>query len=67
MGERLRALRKRQNLSARFVSSELGLSPNMVGAYERGEREPTLIVLKKLACFYKTSTGYILGLSNWRY
>ncbi len=61
---RIRELRKCQNLSALYVSTELGLSRNMIGAYERGEREPSLEVLKKISQFFNVSTDYLLEISD---
>lgn len=64
MGNRLKELRESQNLTAGYVSTELGMNRNMVAAYERGERTPSLKTLIKLAQFYNTSTDYILGLTD---
>ncbi|MHA7612401.1 helix-turn-helix domain-containing protein [Weissella viridescens] len=67
MGNRLKELRESQNLVAGYVSTELGLNRNMVAAYERGERTPSLKTLVKLAQFYNTTTDYILGRSDERW
>ncbi|RRG18237.1 XRE family transcriptional regulator [Weissella viridescens] len=64
MGNRLKELRESQNLTAGYVSTELGMNRNMVAAYERGERTPSLKTLVKLAQFYNTTTDYILGLTD---
>lgn len=42
-----------------------GLSKNMVGMYERGEREPSLSVLIEVADFFEVSTDYLLGRQNF--
>ncbi|WP_158002702.1 helix-turn-helix domain-containing protein, partial [Weissella viridescens] len=42
-------------MSARQVSFELGLSQNMYSSYERGEKEPTVSTLKKIAKLFNVS------------
>ena len=64
MGNRLKELRESQQMSARHVSFELGLSQNMYSSYERGEKEPTVSTLKKIVRFFNVSADYLLGLSD---
>lgn len=67
MGNRLRAIREAQLMSARYVSRQLGLSQNMYSSYEREEKEPSLDTLKKIAKLFNVSTDYLLGLSDDKY
>lgn len=55
--ERLRKLRERERpIISRQVKSELiGLGSNTLRRYERGEREPGLTELKKIAKHYHVS------------
>lgn len=64
MGNRLKELRESQQMSARYVSFELGLSQNMYSSYEREEKEPTVSTLKKIVQFFNVSADYLLGLSD---
>ncbi len=64
MGNRLKELRESQQMSARQVSFKLGLSQNMYSSYERGEKEPTVSTLKKIAKLFNVSADYLLGLSD---
>ncbi|MCB6839913.1 helix-turn-helix domain-containing protein [Weissella viridescens] len=64
MGNRLKELRESQQMSARHVSFELGLSQNMYSSYERGEKEPTISTLKKIARLFNVSADYLLGLTD---
>lgn len=42
-----------------------GLSKNMIGMYERGEKEPSLSVLIEISDFFEVSTDYLLGRQNF--
>ncbi|WP_446002497.1 helix-turn-helix domain-containing protein [Weissella viridescens] len=64
MGNRLKELRESQQMSARQVSYKLGLSQNMYSSYERGEKEPTISTLKKIARLFNVSADYLLGLTD---
>ncbi len=64
--KRLRALRV--NLkpvrSMRVTSQLMGLPPDALGKYERGEDEAGHDALRKIADFYHVSTDYLLGLTE---
>ncbi len=49
LGARVRRLRKDRRLTRQRLSEESGLHYTFVGAIERGERNPTLLTLQKLA------------------
>lgn len=61
---RLRDLREDHDLSQEQVSEMLGMKQPQYSRYERGIRDLPTDVLIRLALFYKTSTDYILGLTN---
>lgn len=61
---RLRDLREDKDLVQKEVAALLGIDQRVYSTYETGKREiPTRFVVA-LAKFYKTSTDYILGLTN---
>lgn len=61
---RLKDLREDNDLVQKEVASFLGIDQRVYSNYETGKREiPTRLVIK-LAKFYKTSTDYILGLTD---
>lgn len=61
---RLKDLREDRDLVQKEVAAFLGIDQRVYSNYEIGKREiPTRYVVR-LAEFYKTSTDYILGLTN---
>ena len=61
---RLRDLREDHDLSQQQVADLLGMKQPQYSRYERGIRDVPTDVLIRLARLYKTSTDYILGLTN---
>ena len=61
---RLRDLREDNDLSQRQVAEYLGMKQPQYNRYERGLRDIPTDVLIKLAKLYKTTTDYILGISD---
>lgn len=63
---RLRDLREDADLNQTQVAKFLGMSQTGYSKYETEENDIPTQVLIKLAAFYKTSTDYILGISDRR-
>lgn len=63
MAERLIELREKCNLSQTAVAHRIGVTPALISAYEKTERNPSIDRLIALADVYHTSTDYILGRS----
>ena len=61
---RLRDLREDHDLSQQQVADYLQMKQPQYCRYERGLRDIPTDVLIRLAKMYKTSTDYILGLTN---
>ena len=61
---RLKDLREDHDLSQQQVAEYLGMKQPQYSRYERGLRDVPTDVLIRLAVLYKTSTDYILGLTN---
>ena len=53
LSKRLVALRKARGLSQTAVANEIGIALRTYQYYERGEREPQLSILIRLADFYR--------------
>ncbi len=60
VGERLRELRERLNMSQAELGAQLGLKRSALGKHERGECFPTGRMLKILATKYNASIDYLL-------
>ena len=61
---RLKALREDRDLTQADVAKILNVRQNTYSQYENGQRQIPLDFLIALAKFYKTSTDYILELSD---
>ena len=61
---RLRDLREDHDLTQKEVADYLHIKQNTYSQYENGQRQLPLECLIALAKLYKTSTDYILGLTD---
>ena len=61
---RIRNLREDNDLTQKEVADYLFCDQSLYSKYERGIREVPVSIIIKLAKFYKTSTDYILGLTD---
>lgn len=67
--QRIRDLREDADKTQADIAGILNMQPTVYRRYELGEREIPVWAVIRLAKYYKTSTDYILGLSNkrWRF
>jgi SOS-response transcriptional repressor LexA len=61
IGERLRKLRKQQNLTREQLSIQTGITVAALGNYERDERKPNFEAMTKLEKYFGVSTRYLRG------
>lgn len=61
---RLKDLREDHDLTQQAVADYLGMKQSQYSRYERGIRDIPTDVLIRLAELYKTTTDYILGLTD---
>ena len=61
---RIKDLREDNDLTQREVAEYLHIRQNTYSQYETGHRQMPIEVLVALAKFYRTSTDYILGLTD---
>lgn len=61
---RLRELRIDNDMSQYDIAKHLNMSQTGYSKYETGEVPPSVHAIIKLAKLYKTSTDYILGLTD---
>lgn len=63
---RLKELREDSDIKQKEIAKYLNIRQNTYSQYETGERQIPIEMLIALARFYKTSTDYILGLTDER-
>lgn len=63
-GERIRRLRKENNMTLRELADELGISFTALGNYEREDREPSFQFFLDLANYFGVSMDYFSGRDN---
>lgn len=61
---RIKDLREDNDLTQRELAEYLHIKQNTYSQYENGQRQLPIDVLISLAKYYKTSTDYILGLTD---
>ncbi len=63
---RIRDLREDRDLTQKEVAEYLHIRQNTYSQYENGQRQLPIEALVALAKYYRTSTDYILGLTDER-
>ena len=63
-GERFMYYRKKAGISRRSAARYLGISPRTLAAYERGEREATIITIMHMQMLYDVSFTEITGFED---
>lgn len=62
--ERLKALRTNKGLSQAEFAQYIKVSKSSINMYERGEREPGLETLERIADYFNVDMDYLLGKSD---
>lgn len=62
--ERLQQLKAERNILQKNIATDNNISLRAYQYYERGEREPNLTVLIKLARYFNVSIDYLVGETN---
>ncbi|KEI75858.1 helix-turn-helix domain-containing protein [Clostridium botulinum] len=66
-GDRLRELREEKQLTQEELGKLLNVSRQAVSSYEKGENEPTIDALVKIANIFNVSLDYLLSRTKERY
>lgn len=61
IGKKIRSLRKKMGLTQEKLSEISNIHPTYLGQIERGEKEPSLKTLIRIADALNTSTSYLLS------
>ena len=63
--QRLRELRKDNNISQKKLSSYLNFGYTAIANYESGRNQPSLDTVKKIAQFFGVTVDYLIGASDY--
>lgn len=61
---RIKQLRQEAHLSLRDLSSKLNIAYSSLGKYERGEQQPSIETLIKIANYFEVTVDYLLGVTS---
>ncbi len=61
LGNKIRELRKKANLTQKQLADKLGISEQSVAHYESNRRSPDPYMLRKIASLFDTSIDFLLG------
>ena len=61
---RIRDLREDNDITQKEIADYLHIKQNTYSQYETGKKQLSIDILIALAKYYKTSTDYILGLTD---
>lgn len=64
IGNRIKFLRKNENISQLDLGNIVGKSANQIGRIERAEGNPTIKTLHQIAKHYKVEVSYFLDQRN---
>ncbi|MCK8824691.1 helix-turn-helix domain-containing protein [Fuchsiella alkaliacetigena] len=66
IGDRIKKLRKENNIYQKDLAKELGLKQQTISLYESNKRQPDYDTLQKIANYFNCSTDYLLGRTDQR-
>lgn len=64
MQNRIKELRKKNNLTLKGLGKKVGLADNTLSQYETGKRHPKFEVWQKIADYFDVSVPYLQGFIN---
>ena len=64
--EKLRALRQQKNITQEALANHLGITPQSVGKWERGEGFPDITLLPKIAFYFDVTVDELLCVDQTR-
>ena len=64
IGEKIKYLREKSNLSQRQLSMLLNVEPATVSRYELNIRVPNIKIVKQLAMIFNVTTDYLIGIES---
>ena len=61
---RIIEIKQEKKLLQKDIAESIGISLRQYQRYEKGEQQPTLPIINKLADYFEVSTDYLLGRSD---
>ena len=65
VGERIKILRQGEMLSQVSLAQKISSNQKQISKWERGQIEPNLDMLKKLADYFDVSVDYLIGRTDF--
>ena len=66
LGQRIKSLRKQENITQERLAELLSVSPQAVSRWETDVAMPDISLLPALANLFRVSTDYILGMEDYQ-
>ena len=64
LGIKLKVLRKGENKTQIDIAEAIGINPDAIGKYKRGESKPNMNTLEAIADYFNVSIDYLLGIAD---
>lgn len=65
IGDRIRLLRTENNLSQETLARKIQSNQKQISKWERGQIEPNIDMMKKLADYFEVSVDYLIGRADY--
>lgn len=59
--EKLHELRIANNLSQKKLANDLGVAQSSINYWEKGQRDPSIMVVEKIAAYFQVNIDYLMG------
>ena len=63
-GNKLKELRMQNGLTQQQLATQLGVTKSVISFYERQERTPSPVVLRKMAAIFRVSSDFLLDIDR---
>lgn len=67
LSDRLKEQRLEKHMSQTEISNRLQVKQSLISRYESGDRQPSCLILSRLADIYGVSTDYLLGRTDLKH
>ncbi len=64
IGKRIKGKREKEDINQKKLAEKIGVSPSAINQFEKGEKKPSTVMLRKIALALGVSSDYLLGASD---